>query len=82
MQTRRSAKYQALLNQLASEYRQAHIVETNHPFRDTFTRATEQVSVELCHGVWRTFRRGSDGMPGSHADRETAKAHALVMLGA
>lgn len=78
---KRSKAYQALLNQLANEYRQAHIVETNYQYRDTFTRAGEQVSVELCQGIWRTFRRGSDAMCGSHADREAAKAHALVMLG-
>jgi hypothetical protein len=79
--TKHSKAYIELLDRLASEYRDAPIVEVNDKYRDVFKRAGEQVSVELCHGVWRTFRKGSDCMPGSHESREAAKAHALKMLG-
>jgi hypothetical protein len=79
--TKRSKAYQAVLNDLAADWRNAPIVETNHLYRDTFQRLYETVSVELCHGEWRTFRKGSDGMPGTHASREAAKGAALKMLG-
>jgi hypothetical protein len=75
------AKPKAVLNDLAADYRNAPIEERNYQYRDVFTRQYEQVSVELCHGEWRTFRKGSDGMPGHHQSREAAKAAALTMLG-
>lgn len=81
MSARRSKAYLALCARLAADYRNAPIIEVNEQYRDTFERDNEGVSVELCHGIWRTFRRGSDLMPRSHESRETAKAYARVMLG-
>lgn len=78
---KRSAAYTRLLSELAEEYRDAPVIETNETYRDVFQRAGEQVSVELCQGIWRTFRKGSDSMPAAHHSREAAKRHALAMLG-
>lgn len=82
MTHRRSKAYAALLAEMASEYRNAPVIEVNETYRDVFERMHDIVSVELCHGVWRTFRSGSDCMPSSHESREAAKVHALRMLGA
>jgi hypothetical protein len=78
---KRSKAYVDLLAELTTEYRNAPVVEVNETYRDTFDRAGERFSVELCHGIWRTFFHGRDCMPGSHANREAAKSYALSMLG-
>lgn len=78
-------KLRALFSELASEFRQAPIIETNHQYRDTFDRAHSRVSVELCHGQWHTFyrefRNTSEPYVKAHASREAAREWALSFLG-
>ena len=81
---KRSARYQALLNDLASEYRNAPIDEEVRQYSNYFTRHYRTIGVELCHGQWHTFSRyGAQECPHvmAHADRESARAYALQTLG-
>ncbi len=76
----RHAAALALLDALAAEYLNAPIIEINHEHWDVFARAWEQVTVELCHGRWRTFMRGASGSV-EHLTRDAAREYARRLLG-
>ncbi len=77
---KRSKAYEAFMQRLRDEYRNAPVVEVNEASGDSFERADLRFTTCLCHGIWRVFRAGSDCMPSSHESRDAAKAYALAIL--